>query len=310
MIGPGVFAGAGSSGRSIAVLGWVLNLTGTAILVLTCVLLLVALFRRRRGEPGLSDERERPARRWVLIATVATIAILLGVFIYSLRVLDEYSRELERPGLTVRVIGFRYWWRVEYLNPDGSVDFVTANEIHVPTGTSVHLLLQSGDVIHSFWMPTLAGKTQLIPGQTTRMWIEADTAGRYLGQCSAFCGTSHANMRIVMFADPPPRFTAWEAEQRTPAAVASAQDHTLLSDHGCAACHTIRGTEARGVVGPDLTHVGSRTTLASGLLPNTSDDLSRWLTAPDSVKPGTLMPNVELTPQELRAMVKYLSSLR
>ncbi|HEY5218518.1 MAG TPA: c-type cytochrome, partial [Gemmatimonadaceae bacterium] len=180
----------------------------------------------------------------------------------------------------------------------------------VPAGTSVHLLLQSSDVIHSFWVPALAGKTQLIPGQTTRMWIEADTAGRYLGECAVFCGTSHANMRVAVIADPPPQFAAWEAQQRMPAALASAEDRTLLSDHGCAACHTIRGTEARGVVGPDLTHVASRTTLASGIIANTHDNLVRWLSAPDSVKPGTLMPNVELTPQELIEMVKYLSSLR
>ena len=310
MTGQGVFAAAGRSSRSIAGLGWMLNLTAAAVVAVMCVVLLVALFRRRTGEARLSELGEASARRWIVIGTLLTIVILAGSFGYTVRVLRDSAALSTRPALSIRIVGYRYWWQVDYLRPDGTVDFVTANEIHLPVGVPVRLLLDAGDVIHSFWVPALAGKTDLIPGQTNRMWIEADTAGRYLGQCAEYCGTSHANMRIVVLAQAPTEFSAWQARQRLPAAPASDRDRATFRNRGCAACHTIRGTGAAGDAGPDLTHVASRTTLASGIIPNTPAMLARWLSAPDSVKPGALMPTTGLTPQELTAMTAYLRSLQ
>jgi cytochrome c oxidase subunit 2 len=305
-----VFTGAGTVGRSLAGLGWALNLTAAAVVVIMCAVLTVALFRRRGRDTGVHETGERGARRWVLIGTAITVAILGASFAYTMHVLTAYAGGFDPSGLTVRVTGFRYWWRVQYLHPDGRVDFETANEIHIPAGRRVQLQLVAGDVIHSFWVPALAGKTDLIPGQTNRMWIEADTAGRYVGQCAEYCGTSHANMRIVVYADTPARFAEWEARQRQAAVPPPDADVALFARRGCAACHTIRGTPAAGRAGPDLTHLGGRGTLASGIIPNSNADLSRWLAAPDSIKPGTLMPTTGLTPEELSEMTTYLESLK
>jgi len=307
-----IFAPRGESAGAIAGLGWALTITALLVVLIITVLVGVALFHRRPdsdAEAPIHETGESTARRWILIGTGLSTLVLLGAFLYSLHVLAETSRRTSETAMTVHITGYRFWWAIAYLDTRGRVDFTTANELHIPVGTRVRLVLSAGDVIHSFWVPELAGKTDLIPGQQNVMWIEADSAGRYLGQCAEFCGTAHANMRIVVFADSPDAYAAWAARQRTPA-VATRDGLSLLESHGCAACHTIAGTQAAGRAGPDLTHVGGRTTLASGMLPNTRANLAAWLANPDSVKPGALMPGTGRSRDELDTLVRFLEGLR
>jgi cytochrome c oxidase subunit 2 len=312
-----MFAPHGESSRSIALLGWTLTIIALLVVLVIAVLVVVALFHRRpaaeesAGEASYArfEAGERSGRRWILIGTALSIVVLLGAFVYSLRVLVGYSGGTDRATMTVRVTGYRFWWALEYLDAQGRTEFTTANELHVPVSTRVKLELEAGDVIHSFWVPELAGKTDLIPRQHNVMWIEADRPGRYVGQCAEFCGPSHANMRIVVFVDPPDVYAAWAARQRLPAVPVPAAMQ-LVQSRGCAACHTIAGTPAAGRAGPDLTHVGSRTTLASGIIPNTPENLAAWLSNPDSVKPGTLMPRTGIQAADLATLVHFLEGLR
>jgi len=309
MIGPSVFSDRGRSAHAITLLGWVLLVVAALVVVVIGLLILMALLRRRDGEDGIRVDGEREGRRGILIGTGISVLILLGTFVYTLVVLTGYDAGFRDTRLTIRVTGYRYWWALDYLRTDGVRDFTAANEVHIPVGERVRLDLVGGDVIHSFWVPALAGKIDLVPGQTNHMWIEADHPGRYYGQCAEFCGTSHANMRITVFAQSPKAFRAWEAAQRKPAGPGPG-GQVLFEARGCAACHTIRGTEAHGDAGPDLTHVGSRSTLAAGIIPNSPPRMKRWLADPDSVKPGTLMPNADLSPRELAVMTSYLESLQ
>ncbi|MEO7084031.1 MAG: cytochrome c oxidase subunit II [Gemmatimonadaceae bacterium] len=305
-----VFAGAGAQGRLLAPLGWWLNDIALAVTVLVTILVVVAVVRRHHGEPKLTEDGEARAVRWIVGAVVATTVILFVMSVYTARVLTENANALHGAVLTVRVTGYRYWWKFEYLGSDGHTDFVTANELHMPTGQRVQLLLDGGDVIHSFWVPALGGKIDLVPGQTNRMWLEADSAGDYHGSCAEFCGTEHALMRILIVAERADAFARWEALQRQPAADSSAQALALIRAHGCASCHAIAGTDARGDAGPDLTHVGGRKTLAAGAINNNPQELARWLATPDLVKPGSYMPSTGLDTAEVATLVHYLRTLK
>ncbi len=307
MSAPTIVSHGSASSLAIGRLSWVLAATATVVVLVVAGLLLMALFRRRVPAVGISDDGEAAGRRWIVIGAGVSVVILLGIFAYTLTVLTDYARGGRDPGLTVRVTGYRYWWKLEYLAPSGATDFVTANELHIPAGMRVRLQLLSGDVIHSFWVPALAGKTDLIPGQTNTMWIEADSAGRLYGQCAEFCGLAHANMRLAVVVDDGAGFARWEHRQREPARTAP---DSLFFERGCAACHTIRGSAADGDAGPDLTHLASRATIAAGVLPNTAAALDRWLSAPDSIKPGVLMPRTGLTDQETTDVNRYLRGLR
>jgi cytochrome c oxidase subunit II len=208
--------------------------------------------------------------------------------------------------LTIRVVGKQWFWEVRY--PSNGA--VTANEIHIPVRTRVNVIATTADVIHSFWVPELNRKIDMIPGRENRVLLYADRPGRFRGQCAEYCGTQHAHMSLYVFADPPARFRAWLAAQARPAAPTGQPGARVFATSQCASCHTIRGTPARGTVGPDLTHVGSRTTLASLTIPNTRAELDRWLTNPQLVKPGNRMPTLSLTPGDRQALVAYLESLR
>jgi cytochrome c oxidase subunit 2 len=192
--------------------------------------------------------------------------------------------------------------------------FTTANEIHVPVGRPVSLELRAQDVIHSFWVPNLAGKKDLLPGYVQSAWFRADRAGTYRGQCAEFCGAQHAKMGLVVIADPPARYEAWASQSRKPASppvdAVQRQGEVVFLSGSCAMCHTIAGTRAGSRTGPDLTHVGSRLTLAAGTLPNTPENLARWITDPQRVKPGTRMPATQLPPRDLAALVMYLEALK
>ena len=218
-----------------------------------------------------------------------------------------------KPALTIEVTGQQWWWKVRYLSDDPSRIFTTANEIHIPTGEPVRIELIGADVIHSFWVPPLSGKTDAIPGQTNVTWLEADRPGRYRGQCTEYCGVQHAHMGFEVVAQSPGEFDAWWDAQLKPAATADRRPAnaapTLFSYH-CGACHTVRGTEAGGAIAPDLTHLMSRATIAAGTLPNNAGNLSGWIADPQAIKPGTLMPIVYLSGPELNDIRAYLQTLK
>jgi cytochrome c oxidase subunit 2 len=202
---------------------------------------------------------------------------------------------------------------VRYPSAAAGHPFTTANEIHIPTGRPVRLELTTADVIHSFWIPQLAGKTDLIPGQRNVSWTEADSSGIYWGQCGEYCGLQHAHMQMYLEAEPAAQFAHWVEDQARDAAQppdTAAPGRAVFERSACALCHTIRGTSARGTVGPDLTHLASRRTIASGMLPNTPGHLAGWIANPQGVKPGSVMPAVPLAPKELHAVIGYLLSLK
>lgn len=295
--------GPGSS--VVAQLWWVLF--GIAVVVCAVVIgmLLLAMARRRRATPS-AGSRERFV---LVLGFVIPAVILAGVFGFGLRDMGALARPSSPPALTVQVIGHQWWWEVRY--PGSGA--VTANEIHIPAGRTVRLQLGTMDVIHSFWVPQLTPKRDLMPHQTNTIFIKADHPGRYRGQCAEYCGAQHANMAFFVVAQPPSRFGAWLADQTRPArAPLTAQERLgrqVLVTGTCATCHTVRGTTANGTIGPDLTHVGSRSTLAAGTVPNDVGHMSGWIANSQSIKPGNKMPPQSLSPRQLKAVVAYLQSL-
>jgi cytochrome c oxidase subunit II len=218
------------------------------------------------------------------------------------------------PALTIQVRAHQWWWEFHYLDKkDPSRSFVTANEVHIPVGKPVRLELESADVIHEFWAPSLGGKIQTIPGQTNVTWLEADKPGVYRGQCTQYCGEQHAHMILSVFADPPDAFEACRAGQLRDAPN-PATEEASLGERGfvghCAACHTVRGTVADGKLGPDLTHLMSRSTIAAGVLPNNPGYLSGWVADPQSIKPGSLMPDPDLSGPDLASIRSFLVTLK
>jgi cytochrome c oxidase subunit II len=220
--------------------------------------------------------------------------------------------------LFVTVVGRQWWWEYRYDRYNGrELGFTTANELHVPAGADgvarpVYLTLKSADVCHSFWVPRLAGKTDLIPGRINSMWFQMDRPGLYLGQCAEYCGTQHANMLIRVVVDPPSDFERWLENEQKPAAedpAASAGRSTFLAQ-SCVNCHRVRGTPAQGRYAPDLTHLMARQTLASGMVENTPENLRRWVDDPQKIKPGCLMPAFGLSDRERDDLVRYLLTLR
>jgi len=290
--------------------------TATAVFVAVMAALALALLRaRRRGAVDTSEAGEGRARRWVLGATGVTLAILVVSLVASYLTGRAYAitPEAGRP-LQISVIGHQWWWEAQYSDSVHSRSLTTANEIHIPVGRTVVLKMTSTDVIHSFWVPNLAGKKDLIPGYGTTMWLRADRAGVYRGQCAEFCGMQHANMSFLVIADPPGEFARWYegqlADAMPPADTSASTGKNVFMNHGCVLCHTIRGTDAGSRVGPDLTHVASRRTLAAATIPNNRGWLGGWVMDPQGIKPGTRMPPNDMRADELQALLTYLQSLR
>ncbi|HEX6367451.1 MAG TPA: cytochrome c oxidase subunit II [Longimicrobium sp.] len=304
---PSYLRPAGAPADGEARLGWWLLASAGAVVVAVTALLVAGLLRRRRGEaPG-------DPVRWIHAGAGFSIVVLLAVFAGLVAGLAYASRMPGRPAAVVEVTGHQWWWELRYLGTPAEDVFITANEVHVPVGRPVRFRVTSMDVIHSFWVPELGGKIDMIPGRTNETWLRADRPGVYRGQCGEFCGRQHARMDFVVVAQSPAAFAAWRAEQRRAGrapAGAEARAGRQIFEQRCGACHAVRGTEGLGLVGPDLTHVGSRLTLAAGTIPNTPADMDRWIADPQRVKPGTLMPVVGLTPRERRAVVAYLQQLR
>ena len=257
-------------------LGWLLLIIASVVVVVTGLLVLIAVLRRRAPARSEGDILpEAGGMSWVLIGGVAVpVVILAGVLIVSTGTLAAVVREPTRPAASVQVVGHRWWWELRYAGKDPQDIFTTANELHLPVGQPVRLELATGDVIHSFWIPQLAGKLDLIPGQSNVMWIQADSAGVYRGQCGEYCGLQHAGMALSVVAEPPAQFARWLEAMRQPAAEPAGADavagRRVFTGKACALCHAVRGTGAGGAIGPDLTHVASRRTIAAGMLPNTT----------------------------------------
>ncbi|HUO99961.1 MAG TPA: cytochrome c oxidase subunit II [Gemmatimonadota bacterium] len=278
------------------------------IFVVVEFLLVFALwrFRHRPGDPEVPAQ----VHGHTLLEVGWTLAPALILFFIAIPTVRTLFQQQAPPSasenaLEIAVVGHQWWW--EFIYPD--LGITTANEMHVPVGRKVHLTLTSADVIHSFWVPRLGGKRDLNPGRENTISFIADSSGMYDGQCAELCGTSHANMRLKVFVDEPDAFAEWVRGQRSLAAPDSAGFQTFLVS-GCAACHAIGGTLAQGRMGPDLTRVGSRTTIAGGILPNTPQAMSGWLRHPDSVKPGALMPDLNMAEDRISTLVGFLQGLR
>jgi cytochrome c oxidase subunit II len=259
---------------------------------------------------------EQRHTRYVLVASVLTVLTLFAVLVYSVRAgRDVYGHSLESKNpITIQVIGHQWWWEVQYPNSDASMWVTTANEIHVPVGKPIVLLASSRDVIHSFWAPNLQGKRDLIPGYQSAIWFQADKPGIYRGQCAEFCGAQHAHMAFFVIAEPMDKFQQWLVSQSQPAPEPSddvtRHGRDVFLSSPCLMCHTIRGTQAGSRVGPDLTHLASRSTIAAGTLPNNPGSLAGWIADSQSIKPGNRMPPNALKSEDLQALVAYLQTLK
>jgi cytochrome c oxidase subunit II len=306
----------------------ILRLFWPTVAVLGVVYLLVVLAllpairrgRRRATEEGdeadLAPEisRENRARGIITTAVVATIVILFGLVVADYLTSTSLNRIAVSKGIRIRLIGHQWWWEAHYQDSVPSRAVAVANELHIPVGRPVLLSMTSNDVIHSFWIPELNGKKDLIPGYTNDLWIQADEPGVYEGQCGEFCGLQHAKMRLTLVAETPERYDAWIAAQSQPAGApinsTVARGREVFLAGTCAMCHRVAGTSAGSVNGPDLTHVASRRTLAAGSLPNTRGALAGWISNPSGIKPGVRMPPNSMRGDDLHALLSYLQSLK
>lgn len=260
------------------------------------------------------DARERRATRIIAVSTGVTVAILLVVFADSLYASRNNDRLKDASSQTIEIEGLQWWWRIRYLDSIPARTVETANELHLPVGRVVKLRLISNDVIHSFWVPQLHGKLDLVPGRTNELGIRATHVGTFRGVCAEFCGMQHARMHFIVVVHEPDDYDRWLAEQRLPAVVtadpALMEGQRIFETRDCGTCHRVRGTAALGRVGPDLTHFGSRLTIAAGAAPNTRGHLAGWIADPQSMKPGSRMPRVTLTATELKALLDWVESLQ
>ena len=307
---PPVLDPAGPFAGPIEVVSWVLFIMGAVVLTIVLIALGVALFGPREWRRRVGGERI------VWIGGLAfPIVVLTGLLIYGLNVSARVAAEPQPGEMRVRVTGEMWWWRVAYLDDQGREVIQDANEVHIPVGQPVVFELESADVIHSFWVPRLGGKTDMIPGRRNFMRLQADEAGVFGGQCAEYCGGPHALMGFVVVAHEPAAYAQWRAKQAgpaiAPAAPQLARGQAVFDANGCGACHTVRGTEYNGLAGPDLTHVGARQSLGAGILPNNQGTLAGWISDRQGIKPGNRMPSYPvLTGADLRDVSAYLDSLQ
>jgi cytochrome c oxidase subunit II len=274
----------------------------------------VVKFRTRTDDDGREPPQVYGSNQVELAWTVIPILIVVTLFLATARVIAGIQKPV-RPANAVEVvaIGHQFWWEFRY----PGLKVVTANELHVPLSDPNHptptfITLTSADTDHSFWVPRLAGKTDLIPNRVNTMWIDPHETGLYLGQCAQYCGTQHAKMLLRVYVQTPDEFARWVEEQNQPAHadVSMTQGQRIFETTACINCHTVAGTTAAGRFGPDLTHLMSRDTIASGAVPNTPANLRRWIRNPDALKPGCKMPAMELNDQDIGALAAYLGTLR
>jgi cytochrome c oxidase subunit 2 len=300
-------APAGQQAERVAQLFW--WMTAGSLVVWTAVIALALHFYRRPGSRDIRRDRTLIIGGGVLVPT----AILTALLVFGLATLPDAVARAPQGSMEVTVLGEQWWWRVRYLRPDGS-SVELANEVRLPVGEPVQLRLESDNVIHSFWVPSLAGKMDMIPGRVTYLALRPTITGVFRGACAEYCGTAHALMAFYAQVLPRDAFDRWLDRQAAPAQpphdALAARGAEAFPAHGCAACHTIRGTPADGVIGPDLTHVGGRISVGAGILENDAGAFRRWIASTEHVKPGVHMPQFGMLPDsDLQALAAYLESL-
>ena len=294
--------------EAVATFGWVMIWGAAIVAFVVFAFLAYALWAPREHRMRLASSR------FVVYGGIAFPGVVLvALFLYSLTLAGAVGGDRDAVGLRIEIVAYQWWWRVHYLDAAGRVEFATANEVRIPAGRPVEFVLKSADVIHSFWVPNLAGKLDMIPGHVNRLRVTADREGTFRGQCAEYCGGPHALMAFYVIAQSEQAFERWIEAQRAPA-VESPDETTALGRklflERCSVCHAVRGTEAKGALGPDLTHVASRTHLAAGILPNNRENLADWVRASQRIKPGNLMPSMDVfSADELGALAGYLDSL-
>lgn len=303
--------------HTFALIFWI---TGT-VYFLTLAVLVYFVWRRRYTLNALpeprptTDENDRFATRAVAAAMALTVVLLFVMLISSFITSRRLGNMNARQALTVDVYGHQWWWEVQYPNEAEPYRMVTtANEIHVPVGTPIRIHGTSRDVIHSFWAPNIQGKRDLMPGYNTDVLMQVDKVGRWRGQCAEYCGLQHAHMAFYMVAEPQKDFDNWMTAQAlssvAPTNAQTAHGQQVFLTHSCVLCHTIRGTTAGSHVGPDLTHLASRSTIAAGMLPNTVGNLGGWILNAQALKPGSRMPPNQISGPDLQDLLAYLETLR
>jgi cytochrome c oxidase subunit 2 len=313
---------ASTNARVITNLMWFFfGIAAFTFIVVEGLLIYSSLKYRQKGAIDLRKEalpeQNEGNRRLEIAWTVAPAFVLAVIFILSVVALRSVVTQPDLSSITardsstirVRVIGHQWWWQFEY--PD--LNIVTANEYHVPVNTVVDLTVESADVIHSYWAPQLGGKIDVIPGHINHTWFDVTETGTYQGECAEYCGTEHAKMRFLVEAETTEQFRAWVKQQQSPPVVMSgdaANGEQIFMSGACVGCHTVQGTKAKGVVGPNLTHFASRRTFSGAILDITPKNLSDWLANPAKLKSGTKMPNLGLSPDKISALVSYLENLK
>lgn len=314
----GYLDAAGQRAQTILPLTWFTALVAVSVCLIIATLLWIAV-RRTRTNGGAAETRAVPVERggnglqWISRGLLISALPLLVTLIWTMIALAKVSGPPANPGLVLDVTGHQWWWEVRYDAATPSQIFETANEIHIPVGVPVLIRLHGGDVIHSFWVPKLSGKTDAIPGQTNLSWMQAQKPGRYRGACSEFCGAQHANMAFEVVAESAADYELWRSAQVRPAsnpATAQQLRGQAVVENRCGLCHAVRGTSAGAVSAPELTHLMSRRMIASGTLPNTAENLVAWIQNSQGVKPGNLMPNQYLSGAQLSDVQAYLETLK
>jgi cytochrome c oxidase subunit 2 len=309
---PSALDPAGPASTAIGRLYWVLLALCVFVYVAVMAAALAGALAKRGKEATAGTDRR--LRFIVSVAIGLTVVAVLGVLALSARTGSALASTRYQQGIEIRVTGHQWWWQIEYPGSAPQDHFETANELHVPIGTPIHLSLMSDDVIHSLWTPNLHGKRDLFPGRTTTLDWVAEREGVYRGVCAEFCGHQHAHMGLLVVAEAPAAFEAWSARQRrnaaAPQADAAQRGKDIFLSAQCALCHTVRGTPAGGRMGPELTHVGSRQTIAAATLPNQLEPLKGWISNPQASKPGNLMPPSPLSQAQIADVAAYLQELR
>lgn len=312
---------AGPHALSLSKLWWWFFTICTIVFVLVMIAVLLSLRKRTREavlatpvlEPAHEGERRR--RNVVVSATTVSLILMFVLLLVSFSAGRSLTADMaHKNGLNVDVVGHQWWWEVRYQDVNASNIFTTANEIHIPVGVPVLFRLQGADVIHSFWVPNLAGKKDLIPGKINSIWLQADKPGVYRGQCAEYCGLQHAQMALWIVAEPQEQFNAWRQSQTQtsipPTTDSQKRGQQVFLSSTCVMCHAINGTPAGSNIGPNLTHIASRNTIGAATLANTREHMAQWIRDSQSVKPGNKMPQNNFSDADLQALLDYLQSLK
>lgn len=307
----------GPAADPVTLLAWGLTIICCVVALIIGALVLFTSLRSNLRYPN-DESQQLPVTRgkgglaWIYVGAGVSTVALLGIMVWTLVTLNAVAGPAVAPAFTIEIRGHQWWWEARYIGSPADRTFNTANELHVPVGMPVQLSLIGDDVIHSFWVPALAGKTDVIPGQTNKAWIEAAEPGLYRGQCTEYCGEQHAHMAIFVVAEQPEAFKKWWDEQLAAAPIPTSETavrgQSVFIAH-CGSCHAVRGTGSGGILGPDLTHLMSRRTIAAGTLTNNPGNLAGWIANAQGIKPGSRMPTLSLSGPDLAAVTAYLQTL-